>query len=93
VDAAAQDKPSRLFIDVEDLGPGIDSRDVPHLFEPFYRGRHSRERQIQGTGLGLALVKSIMDGLGGSVEVRTAKGQGSQFRLILPVAAAGARPA
>ncbi|MDR3718410.1 MAG: ATP-binding protein [Bryobacteraceae bacterium] len=91
--AAAPDKPARLFIDVEDLGPGIDSRDVPHLFEPFYRGRHTRERQIQGTGLGLALVKSIMDGLGGSVEVRTAKGQGSQFRLILPVAAAGARPA
>jgi len=93
VDAGAADKPARLFIDVEDLGPGIDSRDVPHLFEPFYRGRHSRERQIQGTGLGLALVKSIMDGLGGSVEVRTAKGQGSQFRLVLPVAAAGAKPA
>lgn len=88
----APDKPARLFIDVEDLGPGIDSRDVPHLFEPFYRGRHSRERQIQGTGLGLALVKSIMDGLGGKVEVRTAKGQGSQFRLVLPVAAAGGRP-
>jgi len=90
---ALADKPQRLFIDVEDLGPGIDPRDVPHLFEPFYRGRHSRERQIQGTGLGLALVKSIMDGLGGSVELRTAKGQGSQFRLVLPVATASAKPA
>lgn len=86
---ASAQKPARLFIEVEDLGPGIDPRDVPHLFEPFYRGRHSRERQIQGTGLGLALVKSIMDDLGGSVEVRTAKGQGSQFRLVLPAALHG----
>jgi signal transduction histidine kinase len=78
-------KPARICINVEDLGPGIDPRDVPHLFEPFYRGRHIREQQIQGTGLGLALVKSIMDGLGGKVEVRTAKGQGSQFRLVVPV--------
>jgi signal transduction histidine kinase len=86
-DDRSSSKPAMLFIDVEDLGPGIDPRDVPHLFEPFYRGRHSRERQIQGTGLGLALVKRIMDDLGGKVEVRTAKGQGSQFRLIVPVAA------
>ena len=86
-------KPATLCIDVEDLGPGIDPRDVPHIFEPFYRGRHSRERQIQGTGLGLALVKRIMDDLGGSVEVRTAKGQGSQFRLIVPVTAAVQEPA
>lgn len=80
-------KPARICINVEDLGPGIDPRDVPHLFEPFYRGRHIREQQIQGTGLGLALVKSIMDGLGGKVEVRTAKGQGSQFRLVVPATA------
>jgi signal transduction histidine kinase len=86
-DSRPSAKPAMLFIDVEDLGPGIDSRDVPHLFEPFYRGRHSRERQIQGTGLGLALVKRIMEDLGGKVEVRTAKGQGSQFRLSVPVAA------
>jgi signal transduction histidine kinase len=86
-DASSSRKPSMLCIDVEDLGPGVDPRDVPHLFKPFYRGRQSRERQIQGTGLGLALVKRIMDDLGGRVEVRTAKGQGSQFRLIVPVAA------
>jgi signal transduction histidine kinase len=91
-DAGPSGKPGMLFIDVEDLGPGIDSRDVPHLFEPFYRGRHSRERQIQGTGLGLALVKRIMDDLGGRVEVRTAKGQGSQFRLVVPVMASVAEP-
>jgi signal transduction histidine kinase len=87
LDERHSSKPAMLLIDVEDLGPGIDPRDVPHLFEPFYRGRHSRERQIQGTGLGLALVKRIMDDLGGKVEVRTAKGHGSQFRLMVPVAA------
>lgn len=86
-ESGSSGKPARICINVEDLGPGIDSRDVPHLFEPFYRGRHIRERQIQGTGLGLALVKSIMDGLGGKVEVRTAKGQGSQFRLVVPATA------
>jgi signal transduction histidine kinase len=92
LDAGSAGKPGMLLIDVEDLGPGIDSRDVPHLFEPFYRGRHSRERQIQGTGLGLALVERIMDDLGGRVEVRTAKGQGSQFRLVVPVTASVAEP-
>jgi len=91
-EAGSSGKPGMLFVDVEDLGPGIDSRDVPHLFEPFYRGRHSRERQIQGTGLGLALVKRIMDDLGGRVEVRTAKGQGSQFRLVVPVSSPVAEP-
>ncbi|MGB8261253.1 MAG: HAMP domain-containing sensor histidine kinase [Terracidiphilus sp.] len=91
-DTGSSGKPGMLFIDVEDLGPGIDSRDVPHLFEPFYRGRHSRERQIQGTGLGLALVKRIMEDLGGRVELRTAKGQGSQFRLVVPVAPSAAAP-
>jgi signal transduction histidine kinase len=90
--AGSSGKPGMLFIEVEDLGPGIDSRDVPHLFEPFYRGRQSRERQIQGTGLGLALVKRIMDDLGGRVEVRTAKGQGSQFRLVVPTTASAAEP-
>jgi signal transduction histidine kinase len=91
-DAGSAPRQAMLCIDVEDLGPGIDARDVPHLFKPFYRGRHSRERQIQGTGLGLALVKRIMDDLGGKVEVRTAKGQGSQFRLIVPVAASFPEP-
>jgi signal transduction histidine kinase len=90
--AGSPGKPGMLFIEVEDLGPGIDSRDVPHIFEPFYRGRHSRERQIQGTGLGLALVKRIMDDLGGRVEVRTAKGQGSQFRLVVPTSTSAAEP-
>ena len=79
---------ARICIDVEDRGPGIDPRDLQHLFEPFYRGRHSRERQIQGTGLGLSLVKNIMEDLDGRVLVTSHKGQGSVFTLVLRAAGA-----
>ena len=64
--AASNGTPAQVTIEVADRGAGIDAQDLPHLFEPFYRGRQSRERQIQGTGLGLALVKRIMDDLGGA---------------------------
>ena len=74
-------------IAVADRGPGIDPADLPHLFEPFYRGREALERQVQGNGLGLSLVKRIADSLGGRVGVRSAPGEGSTFVLHLPAAA------
>ena len=67
---------------VEDGGPGIDPADLPHVFEPFYRGARAKEDQVQGSGLGLSLVKKIVEAHGGKVEVKS--NHGAQFRLLLP---------
>ncbi|MBI3696555.1 MAG: HAMP domain-containing histidine kinase [Acidobacteria bacterium] len=73
-------------ISVEDKGPGIEPDDLPHIFEPFYRGAAVVGAQIHGTGLGLSLVKRIMEAQGGRVSVKSVLGQGSAFTLHLPVA-------
>ena len=54
-------------IPVQDRGIGISSSDLPHIFEPFYRGRSAVDGQIQGSGLGLSLVKEIVDAHGGEL--------------------------
>jgi signal transduction histidine kinase len=71
---------------VADNGAGIAARDLPHIFEPFYRGADATTRQIHGSGLGLSLVKRIMEEIGGRVTVRTETGRGSAFTLHLPIA-------
>jgi signal transduction histidine kinase len=74
-------------ITVEDHGRGVASADLPRIFDPFYRGADATERQIQGTGLGLALVRRIAQAHGGRVTVVTREGIGSAFTLHLPPAA------
>lgn len=71
---------------VRDQGPGIDPADLPHIFEPFYRGRNAIDQQRRGNGLGLALVKGIAESHGGSISVESAPGQGATFTLALPAA-------
>jgi signal transduction histidine kinase len=85
VTIGAKQNGGSIEIRVEDNGPGIDSSALPHLFEPFYRGRRAIEDQIHGTGLGLSLVKHIMDAHGGAVEVRSSAMEGTCFTLKLPV--------
>ena len=72
-------------ISVEDKGMGISAADLPHLFEPFFRGQDAREGQIRGVGLGLYLVKRMMEAMGGGVSVSSKPSQGSTFTLHLPV--------
>ncbi len=79
-----------VSVTVTDNGAGIAARDLPHIFEPFYRGGDATARQIHGSGLGLSLVKRIMDELGGRITVRTDAGKGSAFTLHLPLAPEGA---
>jgi signal transduction histidine kinase len=79
-----------VSVTVSDNGSGIAARDLPHIFEPFYRGGDATARQIHGSGLGLSLVKRIMDELGGRITVRTEAGKGSAFTLHLPLAPEGA---
>jgi signal transduction histidine kinase len=83
--AAAREKDAdEVQIAVSDRGRGIDPQDLPHIFEPFYRGRFAIDRQIHGNGLGLSLVKRIAEAHGGRVSVRSAADQGTTFTLHLP---------
>jgi signal transduction histidine kinase len=72
-------------VSVEDRGPGIDPRDLPHVFEPFYRGRLATEHRIPGSGLGLHIVKRCVETLGGRVSVRTGTSSGTTVTIHLPL--------
>jgi signal transduction histidine kinase len=82
---------SEVRITVIDHGAGIPASELPHIFEPFYRGADAIERQIHGNGLGLSLVKRIVTAHDGRVTVTTRAGAGSSFTIALPVAEAAAR--
>ncbi|HKP73800.1 MAG TPA: HAMP domain-containing sensor histidine kinase [Pyrinomonadaceae bacterium] len=84
----ANGRGAEVQIRVEDRGLGIAPGDLPHIFEPFYRGREAVAAQIHGNGLGLSLVKHIVEAHGGRVSVRSEPGRGSQFTMHLPVAVA-----
>jgi signal transduction histidine kinase len=73
-----------IEIAVADRGLGIAASDLPHVFEPFYRGSDALERQIHGNGLGLSIVKSVVDAHGGRVTVTSLAGGGSTFTIRLP---------
>ena len=90
VRAVGTDGGSRVRISVEDRGAGIDPADLPHIFEPFYRGKSALAAQIHGAGLGLSLARDIAEGMGGRLEARSEGGGGSTFTLELPAAAAPA---
>ena len=74
-----------IQISVEDRGPGIASRDLQRIFEPFYRSPSAIASQIRGTGLGLALARTIAHDMGGRLTVTSVPGEGSSFVLHLPV--------
>jgi two-component system, OmpR family, sensor kinase len=71
-------------IEVRDTGPGLSQDDLPRAFERFFLYRRYGGERPVGTGLGLAIVKDLTEAMGGSVEVRSAPGQGTSFFLRLP---------
>jgi signal transduction histidine kinase len=73
-------------VSVEDKGRGIPAEDLAHIFEPFYRVQEVRDGQLRGVGLGLHLVKRMMEGAGGRVSVTSEVGRGTRFVLHFPVA-------
>jgi signal transduction histidine kinase len=73
-------------IAVQDSGPGIAAADLPHIFEPFYRGRAAVDAQIHGSGLGLNLVKQTVEAHGGEITVTSNPGGGSTFHISLAIA-------
>jgi two-component system OmpR family sensor kinase len=73
-------------IAVRDSGPGLDEEQLAHVFERFYRADASRTRASGGVGLGLAIVAAVAEAHGGSVSASSEPGEGSTFRIVLPVA-------
>lgn len=83
-----------VAVTVADRGPGLDPEEKERLFEPFFRGRRAREAQAPGSGLGLAVVRRIVDAHRGRIDVASTPGQGTSFTLVLPaLPAAVDRPA
>jgi signal transduction histidine kinase len=72
------------FFEVEDTGPGLTPQELGRIFEPFEQLAGGAASKAQGAGLGLTLVKGIVEALGGEIDVRSQPGRGSTFRVTLP---------
>jgi len=78
-----------LALVVADTGIGIPTDDLERVFERFYRADTSRARASGGFGLGLAIVRDLVNAMGGSITVESEVGEGSCFRVLLRVATPG----
>lgn len=85
VRATPQDK--QMVLEVQDTGSGIPAEEIPLIFTSSYRADEARSASTGGAGLGLTLVRRIVELHGGSVQVDSEVGRGSTFRLLLPLAA------
>ena len=73
-----------LLLEVSDTGTGISEEQLPFIFDRFWQADTSSQRQFRGVGIGLALVKELVEVQGGKVAVRSAIGKGTQFTVVLP---------
>ena len=76
-------------VNVADRGPGIPEHEQVNIFEPFYRGSDAQSQQIRGTGLGLSLVREIVQAHGGNVTVQSQPWEGTVFTVHLPAIQTG----
>jgi signal transduction histidine kinase len=74
----------RVCFEVTDTGIGIPEEDVPRLFTEFFRAENAKAQAEEGTGLGLVIVKEVLDFLGGSISVKSKVGEGTTFTCLLP---------
>jgi signal transduction histidine kinase len=80
-----EDSNPEVRISVEDRGLGIARSELPHIYEAFYRAQYVRDHQIRGVGLGLYLVKRMMEDMGGRVSVTSELGRGTTVVLHFPI--------
>jgi signal transduction histidine kinase len=78
-----------IEVRVADRGPGIPADEQQHIFDPFFRGKRAVADQIHGTGLGLNLVKKIVEAHGGTIRVKSEPARGTEFIVRLPAIAHG----
>jgi len=88
ISAQAVESEGRRFVEIRiaDRGPGIPAEEQAHIFEAFFRGRRAIQDQMHGTGLGLNLVKKIIEAHGGTIQVKSQPGQGAEFIVRIPAA-------
>jgi signal transduction histidine kinase len=77
---------SKINLEVKDTGPGIPADEMPHLFEPFYRGEGSTKARSPGTGLGLVVARQLAEAHAGRLELSNLPEGGTLARLTLPLA-------
>ncbi len=72
------------YVVIKDEGIGIDKKDFKNIFERFFRSSSATDRNIHGEGLGLSIVKKVIDEIGGGIEVESKLNQGTTFKIIFP---------
>ena len=92
VEVEVRAEPETVLLRVRDTGIGIPQRDLPRIFERFYRVDQARSRETGGTGLGLAIVRHVCENHGGQIEVTSELGRGSTFEVRMPTTVAGDTP-
>jgi two-component sensor histidine kinase len=80
----ATESEHRVRFEVSDTGIGIPEEDIPRLFTEFFRAENAKAQAEEGTGLGLVIVKEILDFLGGSISVKSKVGEGTTLTCLLP---------
>jgi signal transduction histidine kinase len=84
VEVTARAAAGGVEIRVADRGLGIDAEDLPHIFEPFYRGRQAVDAQVRGTGVGLSVVRHVIAAHGGTIVVDSRVGEGTTITVRIP---------
>ncbi|MDY2844417.1 MAG: HAMP domain-containing sensor histidine kinase [Treponema sp.] len=74
----------KVVIEEEDNGPGLKEKDLPHIFQRFYRGDESHTRKVGGSGLGLSIAQTLVTALGGTISAKNASTYGAVFTIVLP---------
>jgi signal transduction histidine kinase len=87
---SARPEGTQIVVEVRDTGIGIDAKDLPHIFDHFYRVKRRGGDSIEGSGLGLAIVKAVLERHGGDISVSSTPGEGSRFLCRLPRSTAAA---
>ena len=85
MEVAMERRAESIAISVRDHGPGIPPEEQEKVFRKFFRGAYAGEHHIRGTGIGLAMVRHIVDAHGGRIELASLPGEGSTFTILLPV--------
>lgn len=73
----------KILIEEEDNGPGLQEKDLPHVFQRFYRGDEAHTRKAGGSGLGLSIAQTLVSALGGKISARNASSYGAVFSIII----------
>jgi signal transduction histidine kinase len=84
VSITAHEDTTAVRVAIADTGIGIDGSELPRIFEPYYRAQSARESGVMGNGIGMGVVKEIVEEHGGAIEVTSALGHGTTVILKLP---------